>query len=340
MSAPVRLAESPSTGTARGGVSLAEALNRALADAMAADERVVVYGEDVGKLGGVFRVTDGLAERFGEQRCFDSPLAESGIVGTAIGMAMFGLRPVVELQFDGFSYPAFNQVVSHLAKLRYRSQGRLDLPVVIRIPYGGGIGSVEHHSESPEVYYAHTAGLKVVTPSTPSDAYALLRAAIDCPDPVVFLEPKRRYWEREDVTLPSPAVALGSAAVRREGRDVTVLAYGPTVSVALAAAEEAVAEGWSVEVVDVRSLSPLDEETIVASARRTGRVVVVQEAPRLAGYGAELAAVVGEGAFGWLEAPVQRVTGFDTPYPPARFEGWYLPDADRVLDAIAVAMAY
>ncbi|HWH33170.1 MAG TPA: transketolase C-terminal domain-containing protein, partial [Egibacteraceae bacterium] len=242
-------------------VTLAQALNRALHDAMEADDRVVMFGEDVGRLGGVFRITDKLQERFGERRCFDTPLAESGIVGTAIGMAMYGWKPVVEMQFDGFTYPAFEQIVSHLAKMRNRSRGTVDLPVVIRIPFGGGIGAVEHHSESPEAYFAHTAGLKVVSPGTPSDAYSLLREAVESRDPVIFMEPKRRYWLKEDVELPVRTEPFGRAVVRRPGTTATLLAYGPMVRTCLDAAEAAREEGWELEVVDIRSLVPFDEDT-------------------------------------------------------------------------------
>ena len=259
-------------------VTMAAALNRALADSLAADDRVVVFGEDVGTLGGVFRVTDGLAGRFGEQRVFDTPLAESGIVGTAIGMAMNGLVPVVEMQFDAFAYPAFEQVTSHLAKLRNRTRGKLALPVVIRIPFGGGIGGVEHHSDSSEAYYTHTPGLRVVTPGTPADAYRLLRQAIGCPDPVVFLEPKRRYWSKETAVLTPEGPPIDRAVVRRPGRDVTLIAYGGMVATALEAAEAAVEEDWDVEVIDLRSLSPFDDQTLTESVRRTGRAVIVHEA--------------------------------------------------------------
>ncbi|MGO8891609.1 MAG: alpha-ketoacid dehydrogenase subunit beta, partial [Streptosporangiaceae bacterium] len=262
---------------------MAAALNRALADALSEDETVLVFGEDVGPLGGVFRVTDGLAARFGDARVFDTPLAESGIVGTAIGMAMNGLRPVVEMQFDAFAYPAFEQITSHLAKLRNRTRGRVALPVVIRIPYGGGIGGVEHHCDSSEVYYAHTAGLRVVTPATPGDAYALLRRAIECPDPVIFLEPKRRYWSRQATILDHAGATLDRAVVRRPGSDVTLIAYGGTLGTALEAADAAAEEGRSVEVIDLRSLSPFDDETVTASVRRTGRAIVVHEASRFCG---------------------------------------------------------
>ncbi|MFN2581957.1 MAG: alpha-ketoacid dehydrogenase subunit beta [Candidatus Dormibacteria bacterium] len=321
-------------------VTMAAALNTALRDALRDDDRVVIYGEDVGRLGGVFRITDGLQATFGAERCFDTPVAESGIAGTALGMALYGLRPVVEMQFDGFSYPALDQVISHVAKYRNRTRGSVGLSMVIRIPYGGGIGAVEHHSESPEAYYAHTAGLTVVSPGTPSDAYALLRASIDHPDPVIFLEPKRRYWQKEDVELPVTGEPIGRAAVRRAGSTATVIAYGPMVTTALEAADAAGDEGWDLEVIDVRTLQPLDVETLTASARKTGRVIVVHEAPRFAGYGAEIAATIGERAFGYLAAPIQRVTGYDVPYPPAKIEKHYLPHVDRILDAVGHALEY
>ncbi len=316
-------------------VTMAAALNRALADSMAADERVLVFGEDVGALGGVFRVTDGLAARFGHRRVFDTPLAESGIVGTAIGMAMNGLVPVVEMQFDAFAYPAFEQITSHLAKLRNRTRGSTALPVVVRIPYGGGIGGVEHHSDASEAYYAHTAGLRVVTPSTPADAYRLLRQSIQCPDPVVFLEPKRRYWTKEQAALTVDGHGIDQAVIRRPGRDVTLIAYGGMVDTALEAAAAGVAEGWDVEVVDLRSLSPFDDATVAESVCRTGRAVVVHEAQGFAGYGAEVVARLTQRCFHYLEAPILRVTGLDIPYPPPKFEHLHLPNADRILDAIA-----
>jgi pyruvate dehydrogenase E1 component beta subunit len=314
---------------------MAAALNQALADSLAADERVVVFGEDVGTLGGVFRVTDGLAGRFGDERVFDTPLAESAIVGAAIGMAMNGLAPVVEMQFDAFAYPAFEQVTSHLAKLRNRTRGRVALPVVIRVPFGGGIGGVEHHSDSSESYYTHTPGLRVVAPGTPGDAYRLLRQAIACPDPVIFLEPKRRYWSKETTVLTADAPSIDQALVRRPGRDVTLIAYGGMVATAVEAAEAGVDEGWDVEVIDLRTLSPFDDETVAASVRRTGRAVVVHEAAGFGGYGAEVAARLTEQCFYHLEAPVLRVTGFDIPYPPPHLEQFHLPTADRILDAIA-----
>ncbi|WP_433090081.1 alpha-ketoacid dehydrogenase subunit beta [Dactylosporangium sp. CA-052675] len=316
-------------------VSLAGAINAALADALADDPRVLVFGEDVGTLGGVFRVTDGLAAKFGDGRVFDTPLAESGIVGTAIGMAMNGMVPVVEMQFDAFAYPAFEQITSHLAKLRNRTRGKVELPIVIRVPYGGGIGGVEHHCDSSEAYYTHTPGLRVVTPGTASDAYRLLRQAIACPDPVVFLEPKRRYWSKETEPLTPEGPGIDRALVRRPGRDVTVIAYGGTVATALEAAEAAVEEGWDLEVIDLRSLSPFDDATVTASVRRTGRAVVVHEAARFGGYGAEVVARLQEQCFHHLEAPILRVTGLDIPYPPPHLEHHHLPNADRVLDAVA-----
>ena len=334
----------PSARDAEGGpateVTMGAALNRALRDAMVEDPDVVVYGEDVGPLGGVFRVTDGLTAEFGEERCFDSPLAESGIVGTAIGMAMYGMRPVVEMQFDAFAYPAFEQVVSHLAKMRNRTRGAVTLPVVIRVPYGGGIGGVEHHSDSSEAYYTHTPGLQVVTPGTPADAYSLMREAIACDDPVVFLEPKRRYWSRQSVRLPVRTEPMERSVVRRPGTDVTLIAYGAMVETALEAAEVAAGESsgaqdeFDIEVVDLRRLAPFDDATVTASVRRTGRAVVVHEASVFGGYGAEVAARVTEQCFHYLEAPVLRVGGLDIPYPPPKLEEHHLPDVDRILAAV------
>ncbi|MGW2623747.1 alpha-ketoacid dehydrogenase subunit beta [Micromonospora taraxaci] len=315
--------------------TMAKALNTALADALAADDRVVVFGEDVGALGGVFRITDGLQARFGENRCFDTPLAEAGIVGFAVGLAMSGLRPVVEMQFDAFAYPAFEQIASHVAKLRNRTRGALSVPIVIRVPYAGGIGGVEHHCDSSEAYYAHTPGLKVVTPATVEDAYSLLREAIDDPDPVVFMEPKKLYFASADAELPARAEPFGKAVVRRPGRDATLVAYGPAVPVALEAAEAAREEGWDLEVVDVRTIVPFDDATITASVRRTGRCVVIQEAPGFAGVGAEIAARVQERCFHALHAPVLRVAGLDIPYPAPMLEHTHLPGVDRVLDAVA-----
>jgi pyruvate dehydrogenase E1 component beta subunit len=316
-------------------LTMVAAINRALHDAMAADDRVLVFGEDVATLGGVFRVTEGLAETFGPMRCFDTPLAESAIIGIAIGMAIRGLTPVPEIQFDGFAAPAFDQVVSHLAKYRMRTRGEVDMPVTVRIPSFGGIGAVEHHSESTETYWLHTAGLKVVAPATPADAYWLLRHAIAGRDPVICLEPKRRYWVREPVDTAAPGLPIGRAAVRRAGDDVTVLTYGPLVATALSAAEAAATQhDWSLEVVDLRSLNPLDFETVATSVRKTGRAVVLHEGPRTLGFGAELAARISEELFYDLEAPVLRATGFDTPYPPARLEKLWLPGVDRLLDCV------
>ncbi|TDC61850.1 alpha-ketoacid dehydrogenase subunit beta [Actinomadura sp. GC306] len=312
---------------------MAQALNTALREAMDEDERVVVFGEDVGALGGVFRITDGLAAKFGDDRCFDTPLAEAGIAGFAVGMAMGGFRPVIEMQFDAFAYPAFEQIASHVAKMRNRTRGRIALPIVIRIPYAGGIGGVEHHCDSSEGYYAHTPGLKVVTPATVGDAYSLLREAIDDSDPVVFMEPKKLYWAKSDDAL-ARTEPFGRAAVRRAGRDVTLVAYGPSVPVALEAAEAAEEKGWDAEVVDLRTLVPFDDATVAASVRRTGRCVVVSEAAGFAGVGAEVAARVQERCFHSLHAPVLRVSGLDIPYPPPMLERHHLPDVDRILDTL------
>jgi 2-oxoisovalerate dehydrogenase E1 component beta subunit len=318
-------------------ITLAKGLNLGLRKALEQDSKVLIMGEDVGKLGGVFRVTDGLQKDFGEDRVIDTPLAEAGIVGTAIGLALRGYRPVCEMQFDGFSYPAFDQITSQLAKLHARSLGAIRMPVVVRIPYGGGIGAVEHHSESPESYYLHSAGLRVVTCSNPTDAYWMIQQAVRSDDPVIFLEPKRRYQERsefdESGTITS-ALPLHAARVVRPGKDVTVLAYGPMVKTCVQAAEAAAGEGRDIEVIDLRSLSPLDLEPVFASVRRTGRVVVVHEAPVFLGIGGELSARITENCFYSLEAPVLRVGGFHTPYPPSRLEDDFLPDLDRVLDAV------
>ncbi|MCG5450821.1 MULTISPECIES: alpha-ketoacid dehydrogenase subunit beta [Micromonospora] len=318
-------------------LTIGKALNTGLRRALENDPKVIIMGEDVGKLGGVFRITDGLQKDFGDQRVIDTPLAESGIIGTAVGLAIRGYRPVCEIQFDGFVYPAYDQIVSQVAKMHYRSGGRLSIPMVIRIPFGGGIGAVEHHSESPEAYFAHTAGLKVVTCSNPQDAYVMIQQAIASDDPIVFLEPKRRYWEKGQVDLDAPlsaAYPLHSARVVRPGTDVTVLAYGPMVRTCLEAATAAAEDGRELEVIDLRSLSPLDLTAAYESVKRTGRAVVVHEAPSNIGLGAELAARITEECFYSLESPVLRVTGFDTPYPAARVEEEYLPDLDRVLDAV------
>jgi 2-oxoisovalerate dehydrogenase E1 component beta subunit len=314
-------------------VTLATGLNRALFDAMEADPTVLMMGEDVGRLGGVFRITDGLHARFGDQRVIDTPLSESGIIGTAIGLAMRGFRPVCEIQFDGFVFPAFDQIVTQLAKHHFRSEGRTTLPVTIRIPYGGGIGAVEHHSESIEAYFAHTAGLRIVTPSHARDGYQMLREAIACDDPVIFLEPKRRYWDKAE--LGPVAEGLFDARIVRAGTDVTVVCYGPMVRTCLEAAGLAEEEDEvSLEVIDLRSLSPVDFDSIYDSVRRTGRCVVVHEAPVFAGFGAEIAARVHEHCFYDLEAPVLRVGAPHAPYPPSKLERLYLPDVDRILDAI------
>jgi 2-oxoisovalerate dehydrogenase E1 component beta subunit len=322
-------------------VTMGRALNEALRQSLAGDERTLVFGEDVGKLGGVFRVTEGLQEEFGERRVFDTPLAESGIAGISVGLAMAGWKPVVEMQFDAFSYPALNQVISHVAKYRNRTRGRIGMPIVIRIPFGGGIGAAENHSDSPETYYAHTAGLKVVAPSSALDAYALLRKAVADPDPVVFLEPKARYWSKEDGELDEAGAApIGTARIVRPGSDCTVIAYGAMVARALAAAEQAATRGTQVEVVDLRSLVPLDLETLSASVRRTGRAVVVHEAPQTLGLGAEVVARLMEECFDHLEAPVLRVTGHDIPYPPATIERHFVPTPERIAAAIDRLVGY
>jgi 2-oxoisovalerate dehydrogenase E1 component beta subunit len=316
-------------------ITLGKALNHGLRRSLENDPKVIIMGEDVGKLGGVFRITDGLQKDFGENRVIDTPLAEAGIVGTAIGLAIRGYRPVCEIQFDGFVFPAYNQIVSQVAKMFYRSKGNVRLPIVIRIPYGGGIGAVEHHSESPEAYFAHTPGLKVVTCSNPQDAYDMIQQAIASDDPIVFFEPKRRYWEKGAVDLDAtPARPLHSSRVVREGTDATVLAYGPMVKTALDAAAAAAEDGRSLEVIDLRTLSPLDLGPAYDSVRRTGRAVIVHEAPGNLGMGSEIAARITEECFYSLEAPVLRVTGYDVPYPAARVEEEYLPDLDRVLDAV------
>ncbi len=321
-------------------MAIAKALNAGLQRAMQADPKVLMFGEDVAELGGVFRVTEGLHKEFGQERVFNSPIAESGIVGTAIGLAMRGYRPVVEIQFDGFVYPAFNQITSQLAKMTYRSEGFTQMPVVIRIPYGGGIGAVEHHSESPEAYFAHTAGLRIVTPSNPNDAYWMMQQAIQSPDPVIIFEPKRRYWQKGPVNLDVAPLPMHNARLLREGSDVTLLAYGPMVTNALQAAEIGQEEGVSIEVIDLRSLSPIDYPTIFASVQKTGRAIVAHEAPTNVSLSSEIAARITENLFYHLQAPVLRVGGFDTPYPPAKLEEAYLPDADRILETVDRIMAY
>jgi len=332
-------------------LTLAAALNAALADEMADDDLVVVFGEDVGTLGGVFRITEGLSKQFGDDRCFDTPLAESGIAGTAIGMALGGVRPVIEMQFDAFAYPAFQQVVSHMAKMRNRTKGATPLPITVRIPYGGGIGGVEHHCDSSESYYAHTPGLKIYTPATVEDAYLMLRASIRLDDPVIFMEPKKLYWSKAEISLEelrqefetrwaqveaqrNHGEPYARAGIARTGEDVTLISYGPSVVTCLEAADAAAAEGRSVEVVDLRSINPLDEDTIAGSVAKTGRAVVVAEPQGFASVASELVARVQQRCFHSLAAPVLRVTGFDIPYPAPMLEKYNLPNVDRILDAI------
>lgn len=344
--ATARAAVSAAAGAEAAGpqpITMAKALNTAMADAMHADDSVLVFGEDVGLLGGVFRITDGLMKTFGEQRCFDTPLAESGIVGMAVGMAINGMRPVIEMQFDAFAYPAFEQIVSHVAKMHNRTKGRVKLPMVIRIPYAGGIGGVEHHCDSSESYYAHTAGLKVYTPATVADAYRMLREAIDSDDPVMFMEPKKLYWSKDLVDLQAlrdeyegktGAGTEGRAAVARSGTDATLIAYGPSVPTALVAAAAAAEEGRSLEVIDIRTIVPFDDDTVAASVRKTGRAVVIAEAHGFASVSSEIVARVQERCFHHLAAPIRRVTGFDVPYPAPKLERYYLPGVDRILDAV------
>ena len=319
---------------------MAKAINLGLQKALADDPRVLMMGEDIGTLGGVFRVTEGLKAEFGEDRVLDTPLAESAIVGTAIGLAMRGYRPVCEIQFDGFIYPGFDQITSQLAKLTYRHEGALQFPVVIRVPYGGHIGAVEHHQESPEAYFAHTPGLRVVSPATPQDGYWMIQQAIASNDPVMFFEPKSRYWQKGEVDCEVAPGEFQASRVVRAGTDVTLVGHGAMVSALLQAADIAADEGTSAEVIDLRSLSPIDYGPILASVQKTGRIVVAQEAPGAVSVGSEIAATVAERAFYSLEAPVLRVSGFDTPFPPAKLEGVYLPDADRILEAVDRALAY
>ncbi len=318
-------------------LTLGKALGAGLREAMRDDDKVVLLGEDIGKLGGVFRITDGLLDEFGAARVIDTPLAESGIVGTAVGLAFRGYRPVVEIQFDGFVYPAFDQIVAQVAKLHYRTQGRVKMPITIRIPWAGGIGAAEHHSESPEAYFVHTAGLRVIAVSNPEDAYRSLRQAIASDDPVIFFEPKRLYHHKGEVDLDAPladAPPMGLARVVRAGTDATLITYGAMVSTALQAAEAAEDEGISLEVIDLRSLSPVDYDSVAASVRKTGRVVVAHEASREAGVAAEVIASITERCFEYLESAPLRVTGHDIPYPPAKLEKYHLPDLDRLLDAV------
>jgi 2-oxoisovalerate dehydrogenase E1 component beta subunit len=319
---------------------MAKALNAGLRQAMLNDPKVLMMGEDIGPLGGVFRVTEGLHAEFGEKRVLDTPLAESGIIGTAIGLAMRGFRPVCEIQFDGFVFPGFDQITSQLARMRNRHEGGVIMPVVVRIPYGGHIGSIEHHQESPEAYFAHTPGLRVVSPSNPHDAYWMMQEAIASNDPVIFFEPKSRYWPKGEVDLTASGTPLHASRVVRTGTSVTVVGHGAMVSVLLQAADLAAAEGISLEVIDLRSISPIDYAPILESVHKTGRLVVAQEAAGFVSVGSEIAATVTERAFYSLEAPVLRVSGFDTPFPPAAVETHFLPSPDRVLEAVDRALAY
>lgn len=328
------------TATTATTMPFSRAINAGLRKAMTDSDRVLLMGEDIGKLGGVFRVTEGIQAEFGEQRVLDTPLAESGIVGTAIGLAMAGFRPVIEIQFDGFVFPAFDQITTQLAKITNRHEGAISMPVVIRIPYGGHIGAVEHHQESPEAYFAHTAGLRVVSPSTPNDGYWMIQDAIASDDPIIFLEPKAKYWMKGEVDTAARALPLHASRIVRRGTDVTLVGHGAMVQTLLQAAALAESEGTSCEVVDLRSLSPVDYGPILESVRRTGRMVYAQEAPGNVSVGSEISATVMEQAFYALEAPVLRVSGFDVPFPPAKLEGVYLPDPDRILEAVDRALAY
>lgn len=319
-------------------LTLGKALNAGIRRSMERDDRVVLLGEDIGKLGGVYRITEGLQDDFGPRRVMDTPLAESAIIGTAVGLAYRGYRPVCEIQFDGFIYPAFDQIVSQVSRMHYRTAGRVTMPITIRVPWGGGIGAAEHHSDSPEAYFTHTAGLRVISVSNPQDAYDMLQEAIASNDPVLFFEPKRRYYEKGDVEMDAAALPMGKARVVVNGQDVTLVTYGGMVTVALAAAATAATDGISVEVIDLRSLSPLDFETVAGSVRRTGRLVVTHEAALSGGLGAELSAGITERCFDVLEHAPVRVTGFDVPYPPAKMERHHLPDVERILDGIDRAL--
>ena len=318
-------------------LTFARAINAGLRKSLENDPKVVLMGEDIGSLGGVFRVTDGLQKDFGKHRVIDTPLAESGIIGTAVGLAYRGYRPVCEIQFDGFIYPAFDQIVSQVAKMHYRTQGRVKMPITIRVPFGGGIGSPEHHSESPEAYFIHTSGLRVVAVSNPQDAYTMIQQAIASDDPVLYFEPKRRYHDKGDVEESldlSNAMPLDKAAVVNAGSDVTLVAYGPLVKTAKDAAQAAADEGVSVEVIDLRSLAPVDYPVVEASVRKTGRLVITHEAGQSGGLGAEIAASITERCFNYLESAPVRITGFDVPYPYSKLEMHHLPDLDRILDGV------
>ena len=321
-------------------MTLAKAITSGLDKVLESNGKSLLMGEDIGRLGGVYRITDGLIDKYGEHRVIDSPLGEAGIVGTAVGMALRGFSPLVEIQFDGFVFPAFSQITTQLAKMHARSEGRLTTPVVIRIPYGGGIGSIEHHSESPEALFAHTAGLRIITPSNAHDAYWMIQQAASCQDPVIFFEPKRRYWLKGEVDTETPALDAFKAQVVRPGTDATIVAYGPLVPIALAAADAALEDGRSIEVIDLRSLSPIDFDTITESVQKTGRLIVTHEAPTFGGLGGEIAARITERAFLSLEAPVLRVGGFHMPYPISKVESQYLPDIDKLLEALDRSFAY
>ena len=321
-------------------MTIVKAINTGLRKAMADNDKVLLFGQDVAQLGGVFRVTEGILAEFGPKRIFNSPIAEAGIVGTSIGLAMRGYRPVAEIQFDGFVFPAFNQITTQLAKMQNRSEGATTMPVVIRIPYGGGIGAIEHHSESPEAYFAHTPGLRVISPSSPNDAYWMIQQAIASEDPVLFFEPKRRYWQKGPVDLDNPPAGMHEAQLLRTGTDVTIVAYGPMVATALQAAEIGQTEGRSIEVIDIRSMSPIDYATIIESVKKTGHLIVTHEANVNVSVSSEIAARVSELAFYHLEAPVIRVGGFDVPYPAAKLEEKFLPDADRLLEAVDRSLGY
>ena len=321
-------------------MTIVKAINAGIRKAMADNDKVIVFGQDVAALGGVFRVTEGILGEFGPKRIFNSPIAEAGIVGTGIGLTMRGYRPVAEIQFDGFVFPAFNQITTQLAKLQNRSEGAMTMPMVIRIPYGGGIGAIEHHSESPEAYFAHTPGLRVISPSNPNDAYWMIQQAIASEDPVLFFEPKRRYWQKGMVDLDNPPAGMHQATVLRQGKDVTIAAYGPMVATALQAAEIGATEGRSIEVIDMRSMSPIDYATILESVKKTGHLIVTHEANINVSISSEVAARVAELAFYHLEAPVLRVGGFDVPYPAAKLEEKFLPDADRLLEAVDRSLGY
>ena len=321
-------------------MTIAKAINEGLRTTLRENPKSLLMGEDIGTLGGVYRVTEGLKQEFGADRVVDTPLAEAGIIGTAIGLALRGYQPICEIQFDGFVFPAFNQITTQLAKIHARSGGQLSAPVVIRLPYGGGIGSIEHHSESPEALFAHTAGLRIITPSNAHDAYWMIQQAVASPDPVIVFEPKRRYWLKGEVDTQVQAMDPFQAQVLRTGTDATIVAYGPLVPVALAAADAAAQDGHSAEVIDLRSISPIDFDTVTASVEKTGRLIIAHEAPTFGGIGGEIAARISERCFYALEAPALRVGGFHMPYPVARVEEHYLPDIDRVLEALERAMAY